>query len=348
MTLVATLMQPLRAKYVPKTLDKLERRGSRYGAWNFFQRQTALAGGIMTAEVKSIIKNSVGNTIQIPVFNSEDVTISNVRSCTVADSENTTALVNITFVTYAFGFTMVPARYKNNDIKYQEDFDFKLEKRLLKFASILDTASVAALNTNRNQYFPADITGYYPVVGNALQITQAQKEDFYNQLQSIHETMDFYEGMNIVSSTSLGAMNRQMSAQGANNDENLAFQFDPYKFHQTNRLTNGVGVQSTLFAIPDGYVATQNRNDLDSQMGSRTGNGKVWEEVQMPVVNMRMGSYYYDDCADKSALDSTTAHLTATRVEGFQWSTDVCFVSAYNSDPANRYGAIVKAEISNT
>lgn len=348
MSLVNTLMQPLRAAYKAETADKNEMRASRYGAWNFFQQQTSSSSGVMTTEVKEIIKNSQGNTIQIPVFDAEDVTISNVRSCTVADSENTTQLITLTFVTYSFGFTMIPARFKNNDIKYQQDFDRKLRKYLLKFAATLDSAAVSTLNTNRNQYFPAAITTFYPNVGNALQVTQAQKTDFYNQLQSIHETMDYYEQIHIIGSTTLGAINRQMSAQGQNNAVNLAFQFPQYQFHSTNRITNGAGVNSTLYAVPDGYVATQNRNDIDSMMGSKTGNGKVWDEVQMPIVNLRMGSYYYDDCADKSAMDATTAHLTATRVEGFQWSTDVCFMTAYNSSPSTRYGPILKAEISNT
>lgn len=342
-------MQPLRSKYAPKTLDKNELRFSRYGAWDFFQRQTRLSNSIMTPEVRALIKRSPGNSIQVPVLDAEDVVISNVRTCTVAASENTSKLVTLTFVTYAFGFTMIPAQHQNNDVSYQADFDTKLNKYLLKFAATLDSAAASNLNTNKNIYFPTDITTYYPQVGNALQVTQAQRDDFFNQLESIMQTMDYYERVNIVASTSLGAMVRRLGAQGAGNAENLAFQFDPYAWNFSNRITNGAGIQSTLYAVPDGYVAVNNRNSYDAVNGSSVGNGlKVWSEVDMPVVNLRMGSYYYEDCADMSALHAGTAHLTATKVEGFQWSTDVVFMNAYNSAPATRYSPILKTEISAT
>lgn len=345
MSLVLTLMQPLRSKYAG-TLDKNEARKSRYGALDFYQKQAALETGVITSDIRSQIKKSMGNSVQVPVLDAKDVVISNVRSCTVADSENTSKLVTLTFVTYAFGFTMIPAQYVNNEIGYQQDFNRKLENYLLKFAATLDTASINNLSANKNQYFPAAVTGYYPQVGNALQVTQAQKADFFNQCMAIHNEMDFYGDMNVIASTSLMPTVNRLVNQGNANDENDAFQFAGYNFGYTNRLGNGAGIQSTCYCVPDGQVGIENRNDPDARAKSKTGNGKEWDEVLLPIVNMTVGSFYYDDCADKSALHAGTAHLTRTRVEGFEWSTDVCFVNAYNSDPVNRYSPIIKAEIS--
>lgn len=346
MSLVATLMQPLRQQYGANGLDRLEQRRSRYGAWNFYQEQTRRAGSIIDADLRATIKRSMGNTIQIPVFDTEDVTITNVRACTVPDSENTSKLITLTFVTYAFGFTMVPAQYFNNQIGYQNDFNRKLEKRLQKFAHTLDQAAVNNLSLNKNVYWPTDVTAFYPVVGNALQITQEQKLDAYNQFGAIMNTMDLYGNVNVISTQSGMPIVNRLAAQGAGNAINESFQLGGYDWYYTNRMTNGAGVNATMYLVQDGVVGVENRNDPDAIMGSRIGNEKIWDEVDMPLVNMRMGSYYYADCADKSALHAGTTHLTRTKTEGFEWSTDVVFVNAYNSNPAGRYAPIVKTEIS--
>lgn len=344
MSLVQTLMQPLIAEYAAK-LDKNEARESRYGAWEFFRQQSELTTGILDEATKANVKKSFGNTVQIPVLDKKNVTISNVRSCTIADDENTSKLITLTFVTYSFGFTMIPAQYFNNMIKYETDFNRKLKEYLLKFAATLDSAAYTKLNTEKNQYFPAEITTYYPQVGNALQVEDADKEDFYNNLEAIMNQMDFYGDINVISSTSGKPMVARLDAQGAANGINERFQLNGYDWFFSNRILNGAGIKSTLFAVPDGQVAVINRNDPDAIMGSRVGDMKIWSEVDVPIVDLKMASYYYEDCADKSALHAGTTGLTRTKVEGYEWSTDVCFITSYNSAPSTSYSPILKAEI---
>src|SRR5688572_15819348 len=122
MALANTLTQSLRTKY-PNNFDKNEHRLSRYGAMDFFKKDTTGAGAILSSEQIGMIKQSFGTSVVIPVIDGEDVTIGNVRSCTVVDSENTSKLVTLTFITYAFEFTMYPALHYNNDLKRQSDYD---------------------------------------------------------------------------------------------------------------------------------------------------------------------------------------------------------------------------------
>ena len=137
MSLVNTLTQGLRANY-PSNLDKFEGRLSKYGAWEAFKKDTASPMSVISADVIAKAKESMGNTIHVPVIDSGDVTIGSVRSCTIADTENTSNLVQVTFVPYVFGFKMYPAQYKNNDIKYQEDYNKKLQRYIKKFLCMQD------------------------------------------------------------------------------------------------------------------------------------------------------------------------------------------------------------------
>lgn len=346
MALANTLTQSLRAQY-PNNFDKNEARQSRYGAWDFAKKDTKAPGTIFTPDIINLIKQSFGNSVVVPVIDGEDVAIGNTRSCTVVDSENTSQLVTLTFTTYSFGFTMYPAQHYNNDIKYQADYDRKLKKYLLKLAATLDSAVLTSLNANKCQAL-AGLVGYYPELADALQITQAQKDDFFNNAESIMHTLDFYDNVHVIAGTQLGPMWRRIDNQGGNNAENLSFQLRPFTPWLTNRLTNGAGVQVTGYLVQEGSIAVENRNDPDAIMGSKVGEQMVWEEVQMPIVDLKMGSFYREDCTDLSGLHAGSAGLTRTKKESFEFSTDVCIQTVYNRDIANQPNPIVKFEIATT
>jgi len=346
MSLVNTLTQPLRETYKNR-LDKNEDRSSRYGALTTFVAQTASAESILSDEVQGLIKESFGNSVEIPVIDSEAVTIGDTRSCSVVDSENTSNIITLSFTTYAWGFSMVPAQHYNNDVKYQQDFERKFRRYWNQFQADLDNQCIAQMEADKNQFFPTEITSYYPEVAGALQVPQAEKEDFYNQLGSIMQEMDFYDGgFDVVHNPREAANVRRYAAQGSGNSTNLAFQLPGYAYSQTNRITNGTGVESTLYSFQQGSVAIQNRNDADSILGSSVGEVIEWDEIEVPLEDggsMMIGSKYSKSCADESAKQGGASE--ASLREEFQFSTDVVTITAYNSDAVNTYSPVVKFEI---
>lgn len=354
-TLFNTLIQPLRAQYAPDKFDKNELRESRYGALRFFQEESRMRP-LFDQQTIANIQKSYNSTVQIPVLDTENIVVSSpyARTCALVDSENSSAIVALTFASYGWGFTMTPATHENNDIKRQTDFDRKMKKYLIAYADALDTLAINQLETDKNQYFPAELVAYYAELAGALQVAQASKDDFYNQLDAIFQTMDFYDGVHIISSTKHMPMVRRLSNQGASNDVNDGFQFQggqirPWNWWPTNRVTNGAGVESTLFAVNQGSVFMANRNDHDARLKSSVGTHKLWGEEMMPIADQLMGTFYQEDCGDRSAIaGAATAGNTRSKVEGYEISTDVVVATAYNSDPANRYNPILKAEVLTT
>lgn len=121
MSLVATRLQNWRIEN--PELDRNMTRPCEYGALDFFIEQTNAPSSIINPNLRDRAFASIGNTVQVPVINYDgDVQVSNVRSCVIADDENTSALVTVVWATYAIGFTMVPAAYMNNEISYEHDF----------------------------------------------------------------------------------------------------------------------------------------------------------------------------------------------------------------------------------
>lgn len=346
----STLSQGYRSAYAAR-LDSNEQRASNYGALRLFKDQTASSTGIIDSDLMAKIKSSFGNTVQVPVINYQDVSIGNVRTCALQTGGPTSSLVSITFATYAFGFAMYPAQFYNNDIKYQEAFNKSMGAYEIKLAAALDTAAVAKLEASRNTYFPAAITGsYYANTGSALQVPIASQDDFFNQLQSILETMDFAGGVNDVTTPAAMAKIRKWAAQGQGNQTNLSFQFGGDTFYSTNRITNGAGVASTHYLVADDTVAIVSRLDPDAIAGSTVGGGqKSWSVERVPLVDMDMALYYNEDCTNAAAIQSAgTEGLTRTKVESFEYSFDVAFVTTYNSRPSADYTPIVKVELLTT
>ena len=152
MSLIATRLQNWRIQN--PELDRNMTRPCEYGALDFFIEQTDAPNSIISPNLRERAFASIGNTVQVPVINYDgDVTVSNTRSCVIADAENTSALYTVVWKTYSVGFTMVPTLYMNNEISYDHDFARKMEKICRALATALDVDAVAALEAQKTQVF---------------------------------------------------------------------------------------------------------------------------------------------------------------------------------------------------
>lgn len=333
-------------------LDKFEQRPSRYGGLDLFQKQNAESEGILTAQDKENIKRSFGVPVQIPVVDYKNITIGNARTCNLQSEALDSAIINLVFVTYSWGFSMHPARNYENLVSYQNEFNRKMDAGIQALAATLDSQCITTLDNNLNQFYPQSILDFYAQTGNVLQVPQADKNDLYNNILSINETMDYYSSLDILNNPIHMAQVRRLAAQGAGNSENEAFQFLGYNWRSSNRVTNSAPtVESTMYSVVPGSVAYETRLDPDSKSRRRIHESKYWTVIpNAPLVGHDLGVYYQADCTDASALEATGTRLsgfTNTVVESWQMSHDACFVAVYNSDPATRFNPINKFEVLN-
>lgn len=351
MSLVSTLMQPLRARY-PNNFDQNEDRLSLYGAWQTYKRSTAHPNSILNGDIRDKIKMSdPGLAVQVPAIDAgSGISIHNIRSCTIPSDELTSRLISLSFETFVFSIEMLPAEHENNDIKYRETFERKMLQKLKALSQILDLRSITNLENNKNTYYPTAITsGFYPVTSNTLRVTQAQRDDYYNNLKSVFAQMDFEaENYYIIGSTTHDPMVNKFINQGSGNSTNLTFQFGGYDFTHTNRITNGSGVQSTAFSVVPGNIAVETRIDIDARMGNRIDESQFWERVRLPIIDVEAGAYYNKECYDASSGHTGRQSLSRTMRETYEFSFDLTFMHALNSSPTTDYSPILKTEILST
>lgn len=351
-------MNPLKGMYEADGLDKNEILFSRYGAIKLAQKQTASRRSVLTPANKQKAELSFSNVVYIPVLEGLPLSIGTTRSCTIADQESTSAEIALSFTPYAFGFGMYTDQYAvgnqpMNYIQFQNDWLHKMDQYTLAWMAAVDTATRNIIEAARNTFWPTNIpASYFPVTGNALQISQAQQDDAFNMLASVMFELDFYGMSDVLGSTSLATLTKRLEAQGAGNATNEEFQFKlgAFSFTSSNRVTSAAGVKHTGYLIQDGQLAVFNRNNpsaiANRVIGGPTNPAKEWGTAAYPLLDMTVGTYYTADCASNANVGGGTTTDAATFREGFAFDTEIGWLTAYNSSPSTKQTGIVKFEIS--
>lgn len=328
MSLVLTRIQNIRAN---SNLDKFEYRPSRYGALNAFMVQSEDPTGILTEELKQKARTSIGNTLETPVIDYDaDITIGSTRTLTIADSENTSKMVQITFATYAWGFTIAPAMYMNNEIGIQKDFETKMMKYIYAFAKKLDEAALATLAANKTQILKNPLL--YNWSGNAINAKWTERENVFGDLEVMMGANDFYGQLHLVGDPGVESIMRKLQQHGLYNDVNKQNEFGTKIVHLTNNIAAAEGKYAQGYAVNAGSLGMLTRFERDCLLGTVSGDGHEWGIATLPLLNMPVGTYFYDSVGDYSAIaGAATADMTRTRKEHYGFAVDVAFLTAYNS-----------------
>lgn len=331
MSLVLTRIQNIRAN---SNLDKFEYRPSRYGALNAFMVQSEDPTGILTEELKQKARTSIGNTLETPVIDYDaDITIGSTRTLTIADSENTSKMVQITFATYAWGFTIAPAMYMNNEIGIQKDFETKMMKYIYAFAKKLDEAALATLAANKTQVLKNPLL--YDWSSNAINAKWTERENVFGDLEVMMGANDFYGQLHIVGDPGVESIMRKLQQHGLYNDVNKQNEFGTKVVHLTNNIAAAGGKYAQGYAVNAGSLGMLTRFERDCLLGTVSGDGHEWGIATLPLLNMSVGTYFYDSVGDYNAIaEVATADMTRTRKEHYGFAVDVAFLTAYNSKPS--------------
>ena len=343
MSLVLTRIQNIRAN---SNLDKFEYRPSRYGALNAFMVQSEDPTGILTEELKQKARTSIGNTLETPVIDYDaDITIGSTRTLTIADSENTSKMVQITFATYAWGFTIAPAMYMNNEIGIQKDFETKMMKYIYAFAKKLDEAALAALAANKTQVLKNPLL--YDWSANAINAKWTERENVFGDLEVMMGANDFYGQLHLVGDPGVESIMHKLQQHGLYNDVNKQNEFGTKIVHLTNNIAAAEGKYAQGYAVNAGSLGMLTRFERDCLLGTVSGDGHEWGIVTLPLLNMPVGTYFYDSVGDYNTIaGAATADMTRTRKEHYGFAVDVAFLTAYNSTPSTLASPILAFNVS--
>ena len=342
MSLIATRLQNWRVEN--PEFDRNMARPLEYGALDFFIAQTDAPNSIINKNLRDRAFASIGSTVQVPVINYDgDVTVANVRSCAIADDENTSALYTVNWVTLAVGFTMVPSLYMNNEISYEHDFARKMEKVCRALATAMDQQAIAALEANKTQVFKDTLV--YNVVSNAVQVPYIARMEWLADMNALMRANAYPGMLHVIGNTGIDSLINKMAEHGIYNDVNKRLEYENKVFHYTANIVNETGVYATAYVVEDGNVGVLTRVDRES-LRRAVANFNEWDVVRLPYIDLPVGSHYYTAVGDQSGIaGAASADMTCAVKEYFAFSVDVAFLVAYNSAPATVANPIIKVEI---
>lgn len=329
MSLVLTRIQNIRAN---SNLDKFEYRPSRYGALNCFMEQSNDPTGILTEELKAKARTSIGNVLETPVIDyDKDITIGNTRSLAIADSENTSRMVQINFATFAFGFTVTPAMFMNNEISIQRDFETKMMKYIYKLAQKLDETALAAIAAAKTNVIKNPLL--YDKTGNVVNAKWSEREHVLGDLNVIMGANDFYGQLHLVGDAGLESILKKLAQKDLYNVENKRNEYSDKIIHLTNHLAAAEGKYAQGYAINAGSLGMLTRFERDCILGTVSGDGHEWGIATLPMLNLPCGTYFYDSVGDYSGIaGDATKDMVRTRKEHYGFAVDIAFITAFNSD----------------
>lgn len=343
MSLVLTRIQNIRAN---SNLDKYEYRPSRYGALDAFIQQSSDPTGILTPEIVEKARTSIGNVLETPVIDYDGgITIGDTRTVEISDSENTSRMVEVKFATYAFGFTIAPAMYMNNEIGIQKDFETKLMKYIYKLAQKLDQDALAKLAAAKTQVIKNPLL--YDKTGNVINAKWTERENLFGDLEPIMAANDFFGQVHIVGDAGVESIMKKLSQHGLYNDVNKQNEFGSKIVHLTNNMALTAGKYAQGYAINSGSLGFMTRFERDCLLGTVSGDGHEWGIATLPLLNIPCGTYFYDSVGDYNTIaGAATADMTRTRKEHYGFAVDVAFLTAYNSSSETLASPIIGFNIS--
>tara|TARA_R110000796_G_scaffold215887_1_gene331913 strand:- start:670 stop:1716 length:1047 start_codon:yes stop_codon:yes gene_type:complete len=348
MTAIATRLLNIRAN---APVDRWEVIASNYGAYNCFRDQTNSPTGIISDDLRAKALAAYDTTLSIPVLEKEAFTITNVsQPVTIAGDPGTSALYNVTFIDYYFGFRSFPTTYHNNEITEDREFARKLKGFETALMKALEAAALTALETAKTQVLTDNLGGRYTLTGNIITAPLAEQEYVLGDSGVLFAGNDMFSELDIVGNNSFNSMVRtQLKENGAVQAVDKNYQWQDKTMYFSNSLTNPADVKATFFGIQKDCIGFLQQFAPDCVAGSTTRSGYEWDIETLPMSGLQIGVMTYDDAIDGSAVQgAATAGMTATKMiaQGFHFRG--AFLTPYNSAVATIASPIAKFTVATT
>jgi hypothetical protein len=339
----ATVLDEFRLNYDRQNLDYYTNRLSTYGAYATYVKDTPnlLPGAQELVNERRL----ASRTVSVPIIKKTTPTTNSSRSCNAKTNQGTSAYVTPSWTTVETGFMMVPSEHEGNNISYQNAFDKLMLQAQSAFLLDADTDAVTDIIASLNAYIGAE-DNPFAVTANYLQVPLAYHDTFFDEFGAILLTDDLpSDNVNIIGSPRVKPLVSYYQNQGSGNSANTAYQFGPYSFAYTNRVTVSTAYLGTAYGAPVGSLGYLSWVDPDARRGHMSTDGKQWSTVELPLLGQTVGMLFQSTCGDKSSLFTGGE---ATLVESFSFSFDRAFVTAADAIATPNAGVIYGIEFLKT
>ncbi|HUR65458.1 MAG TPA: hypothetical protein VMZ03_03840 [Chitinophagaceae bacterium] len=212
-------------------------------------------------------------------------------------------------------------------------FDFntvlanKFEQACMNVLEDKETESIAYLRAQRATQQPTLKGATFNAANDAVEIDAANLTTFYQRVKSVMKQNYFSTQMDIIAD-SLNFINAEYAAaQGAGNQNNLAFQFLGQSIVESVELTDANYDGGIILAMPKGQVGALNWIPKQNRTGFGDYNSYVGGYGTFSFMGYTFAVHGYAQRADTSASNGDTQDV--------QMEFEVSFDTSYNKAPLN-------------
>jgi hypothetical protein len=347
MAMTATTLDNIKVMY-PNLLDQYELRKGQYAMLNKAIQNTQSGTGVVSADLVQKARQSWGRAIDIPVMTSAASALGTGIACTAVGTDAISAFASVAWVNVSVAWTMAKTRNDQNEISYRQEYARKftdsMDALYNNVDQAIDTSLIAALaaEAEYNNGYIGLGNKYGAFVADRLQCSLALRPGLFNDYTSIQKSDNIYGRMDVIGSTNLESIVRELGAQGVSNDTNTQYQFGNYDFNFSNNVTQGAATDATAYIVPKGSFGIIFRNAPDPMRGEATTTGKVFGTMPDSVLGTNVDYMYYSDCADINALTGNALDIAAVQ-EVHQVSVSYGIIMPYSNFATSGVGGVIRA-----
>lgn len=343
MSLINTRFNAFRAA---SPMDKWETRANRWGFLEMFKNQTMdPINSIITPDLQAKAIAAAGSSLEVPVidFDSGVSILNQTIPVTVTGSPSTSQMMAITFTHYYWAFLIHPAQHFNNEISMQREFNAQSQKYIFEFMDTLDQACAARLEADKTQVLADTLGGRYALVSDVIEAPLAEETAAIGDINPLMGGNKFYGPFDMVANGSMESLVRnKLMEKGQFQTDDKRYQYNDKNWYFSNNLANAGTHKATAFIVQQGSCGLLQQFAPDCVMRNRT-HKHLWDIERLPIADMNVGVYQYDDAVNGSALSgAATALLTSTKAEAYAFHTAIATLTTYNSDRTTIASPIAK------
>lgn len=313
--------------FYPSGIDQQALRNQTYGAIALANESNVLtpdniaqieaSWGLGGVEVPSLVRQRYGVT-------------SGSMTCSFTESVLGGERVTIVFVQGNTGFKMTPQAHYKNQISYQQEFAQNWMNVQHSLAENIELQVIAAIDASKATTSQSSLVGAglkYPLVGDALQVSLADQEFFFNDAKSIFFADDFgMQTLQVLGDANLMPHVMQYVNQGGQNATNTQFQFNGFQFRYSNSVTTttATSARSTFYMMPQNSISMIGRTAQLYQAGYTSGS-EEYSTIFSPILGTDLMVRFDSECADVSPTTGFGLD-TASVIEKTQFQYDLAFI----------------------
>ena len=120
------------------------------------------------------------------------------------------------------------------------------------------------------------------------------RENVFGDLNVIMAANDFYGQMHLIGDAGVESILTKLQQHGLYNDVNKRNEYADKIVHLTNHLGSAEGKFAQGYIINGGSLGMLTRFERDCLLGTVSGDGHEWGISTLPLLNMPVGTYFYD------------------------------------------------------